>query len=80
MLPSPHLAKPARCGAPSFLGQQATTTGNRAPPRTPFLRVLLIRIRPAKKTSPTTPPDTPLPDAVASGKEPFIVIGAIAGG
>jgi len=26
------------------------------------------------------PPDTPLPDAVASGKEPFIVIGAIAGG
>ena len=24
--------------------------------------------------------DTPLPDAVASGKEPFIVIGAIAGG
>ena len=26
------------------------------------------------------PPDTPLPDAVASGKEPFIVLGAIAGG
>jgi len=26
------------------------------------------------------PPDTPLPDAVTSGKEPFIVIGAIAGG
>jgi sulfur-carrier protein len=25
-------------------------------------------------------PETPLPDAVASGKEPFIVIGAIAGG
>ena len=25
-------------------------------------------------------PDTPLPDAVVSGKEPFIVIGAIAGG
>jgi sulfur-carrier protein len=25
-------------------------------------------------------PDTPLPDAVASGKEPFIVIAAIAGG
>ncbi|MFY9904967.1 MAG: MoaD/ThiS family protein [Terriglobales bacterium] len=25
-------------------------------------------------------PDSPLPDAVASGKEPFIVIGAIAGG
>jgi hypothetical protein len=26
------------------------------------------------------PPDKPLPEAVASGKEPFIVIGAIAGG
>lgn len=26
------------------------------------------------------PPDSPLPEAVASGKEPFIVIGAIAGG
>lgn len=26
------------------------------------------------------PSDTPLPDAVASGKEPFFVIGAIAGG
>ncbi|MGO8789556.1 MAG: MoaD/ThiS family protein [Terriglobia bacterium] len=26
------------------------------------------------------PPDTPLPDAVATGKEPFLVIGAIAGG
>jgi len=26
------------------------------------------------------PPDALLPDAVASGKEPFIIIGAIAGG
>jgi hypothetical protein len=26
------------------------------------------------------PPDAPLPDAVASGTEPFLVIGAIAGG
>jgi molybdopterin synthase sulfur carrier subunit len=26
------------------------------------------------------PPDAPLPDAVVVGKEPFIVIGAIAGG
>ena len=26
------------------------------------------------------PPDSPLPDAVASGKEPFLIIGAIAGG
>lgn len=26
------------------------------------------------------PPDAPLPEAVVSGKEPFMVIGAIAGG
>jgi hypothetical protein len=26
------------------------------------------------------PPDTPLPDAVANGTEPFMVVGAIAGG
>jgi molybdopterin synthase sulfur carrier subunit len=26
------------------------------------------------------PPDAPLPDAVASGKEPFVILGAIAGG
>ncbi len=26
------------------------------------------------------PPDAPLPDAVAKGSEPFIIIGAIAGG
>ncbi len=26
------------------------------------------------------PPDTPLPDKVASGAEPFLILGAIAGG
>jgi|SRR5208282_281460 len=26
------------------------------------------------------PPDTPLPDAVASGAEPLVILGAIAGG
>lgn len=26
------------------------------------------------------PPDTPLPDAVADGAEPFLVVGAMAGG
>ena len=26
------------------------------------------------------PPDAPLPEAVASGKEPFVVVGAVAGG
>ena len=26
------------------------------------------------------PPDTPLPDAIASGAEPFLIVGAMAGG
>ena len=26
------------------------------------------------------PPDTPLPDAITNGSEPFLIIGAIAGG
>ena len=26
------------------------------------------------------PPDAPLPDAVAAGNEPFLVVGAMAGG
>jgi hypothetical protein len=26
------------------------------------------------------PPDTPLPDSIAKGEEPFLVVGAIAGG
>jgi hypothetical protein len=26
------------------------------------------------------PPDTPLPEAVARGREPFLIVGAIAGG
>ena len=26
------------------------------------------------------PPDTPLPEAIASGSEPFLIVGAIAGG
>jgi len=26
------------------------------------------------------PPDTPLPDAVVAGREPFIILGAMAGG
>jgi molybdopterin synthase sulfur carrier subunit len=26
------------------------------------------------------PPDTPLPDAITTGSEPFLIIGAIAGG
>src|SRR3989441_10733889 len=43
--------------------------------RRPFLRFFAC-----EEDLSHNPPDAPLPDAVAAGKEPFIVIGAIAGG
>ena len=43
--------------------------------RRPFLRFFAC-----EEDLTHTQPDTPLPAAVASGKEPFLVIGAIAGG
>src|SRR5271168_2598119 len=43
--------------------------------RRPFLRFFACQ-----EDLSLNPPDIPLPAAVASGKEPFIVIGAIAGG
>lgn len=43
--------------------------------RRPFLRFFAC-----EEDLTHNPPDTPLPDAVISGKEPFIVLGAIAGG
>jgi molybdopterin synthase sulfur carrier subunit len=43
--------------------------------RRPFLRFFACEEDLSHKS-----PDAPLPDAVASGKEPLIVIGAIAGG
>ena len=43
--------------------------------RRPFLRFFAC-----EEDLSHNPPDTPLPDAVVSGKEPFIVIDAIAGG
>ena len=43
--------------------------------RRPFLRFFAC----AEDLS-HAPPDTPLPEAVASGLEPFLIIGAIAGG
>ena len=43
--------------------------------RRPFLRFFAC-----ERDLTHEPPDTPLPDAVASGAEPFLVIGAIAGG
>jgi len=43
--------------------------------RRPFLRIFACA-----RDLTHEPPDAPLPDAVASGAEPFLVIGAIAGG
>jgi hypothetical protein len=43
--------------------------------RRPFLRFFAC-----KQDLSLEAPDAPLPDAVASGAEPFIVLGAIAGG
>lgn len=43
--------------------------------RRPFLRFFVC-----EEDWSLEPPDKPLPDAVVSGKEPFMVIGAIAGG
>ena len=43
--------------------------------RRPFLRFYACELDLSHES-----PDTPLPDAIASGAEPFIVLGAIAGG
>jgi len=40
----------------------------------------LLRFYACKQDLSHEPPDAPLPDAVASGAEPFIILGAIAGG
>jgi len=43
--------------------------------RRPFLRFFVC-----EEDWSLEPPDTPLPEVIASGKEPFYIIGAIAGG
>ena len=43
-------------------------------------RRALVRFFACQEDLSNDPPDTPLPDAVASGAEPFFIIGAIAGG
>ena len=43
--------------------------------RRPFLRFFVCETDWSNES-----PDTPLPDAIASGAEPFLVIGSIAGG
>jgi hypothetical protein len=43
-------------------------------------RRAFIRFYACEQDLSNEPADTPLPEAVASGKEPFLVVGAIAGG
>ncbi|WP_349261594.1 MoaD/ThiS family protein [Actinocrinis sp.] len=40
----------------------------------------LVRFFACREDLSNEPPDAPLPDAVASGTEPFLIVGAIAGG
>ncbi len=40
----------------------------------------MIRFFACKEDLSNEPPDAPLPDVVASGEEPFFIVGAIAGG
>lgn len=40
----------------------------------------MIRFFACEEDVSNDPPDAPLPDAVASGKEPFFIVGAMAGG
>jgi hypothetical protein len=44
------------------------------------LRRPLIRFFACEQDISYDPPDTPLPEAIATGKEPLFIIGAIAGG
>ena len=40
----------------------------------------LVRFFACREDVTHDPPDTPLPEAIASGAEPFLIVGAIAGG
>jgi len=43
-------------------------------------RRAFVRFFACEKDLSNEPPDTPLPEAIVSGVEPFLVVGAIAGG
>ena len=40
----------------------------------------LVRFFACEQDLSNEPPDAPLPDAVATGREPFLIVGAMAGG
>ena len=43
-------------------------------------RRALVRFYACRQDLSNDPPDTPLPPAVAGGAEPFLIVGAMAGG
>jgi molybdopterin synthase sulfur carrier subunit len=43
-------------------------------------RRALVRFFACEEDLSNDPPDTPLPDRVAAGEEPFLIVGAMAGG
>jgi len=45
-----------------------------------FKRRAFVRFYACEEDLSNEPPDTPLPDAVATGAEPYLIVGAIAGG
>ena len=45
-----------------------------------FKRRAFVRFYACEEDLSHDPPDTPLPDAVVDGTEPFLIIGALAGG
>jgi sulfur-carrier protein len=45
-----------------------------------FKRRAFVRFYACEEDLSHDPPDTPLPDAVVRGSEPFLIIGALAGG
>ena len=55
--------------------QRGTIRDHGSERRRPFMRYFAC-----ERDLTHEPPDAPLPDAVAAGAEPFLVIGAIAGG
>ncbi len=54
---------------------RGTIRGHRDQRRRPFIRFFAC-----EQDLSHDPPDTPLPEAVVTGAEPFLVIGAVAGG
>ena len=54
---------------------RGTIRGHDSGPRRPFIRFFAC-----EQDLSHQPPDTPLPQAVASGAEPYLIVGAMAGG